>query len=89
MQIYFSYRKCKLADNRNNTLSMSTIMCLNIMDYLTDEVNTMCILYGQSEKMISNKQMTQTNCKTSLQLHQYKKHNGLSHHKVLQILLTQ
>ena len=53
MKIYFSYRKFKLAGNKNNTSSMSSIMCLTTMDYLTDEVNTMCILYGQPEKMIS------------------------------------
>ena len=50
MKIYFSYRKFKLAGNKNNTLSMSSIMCLITMDYQTDEVNTMCILYGQSEE---------------------------------------
>ena len=35
MYMHSSYRKCKLAGNRNNT-------CLTTMDYLTDEVNTMC-----------------------------------------------
>ena len=50
MYMHFSYTKCKLAGNRNNTLSMSSIMCLTTMDYLTDEVNTICILYGQSEE---------------------------------------
>ena len=32
----FSYRKGKLAGTRNNTLSMSPIMCLTTMDYLAD-----------------------------------------------------
>ena len=53
MWMALSYRKCKLAGNRNNTFSMSSIMSLITMDYLTDEVNTMCIQYGQSEEMIS------------------------------------
>ena len=51
-QIYLniSYRNSKLADNRNNTLSMSSIMCITTMDYPTDEVNTICILYNLSEQ---------------------------------------
>ena len=40
MYVHFLYRKYKLAGNRNNTLSMSSIICLITMDNLTDEVNT-------------------------------------------------
>ena len=47
MYVDFLYRKRKHAGNKKNTLSMSSIICLTTMDnYLTDEVNTMCILYG-------------------------------------------
>ena len=50
MYMHFSYRKCKLQEiETTNTLSMSYIMRLTTMDYLTDEVNTVCILCGQSE----------------------------------------
>ena len=50
MKIYFPYRKFKLAGNKNNTSSMSSIICISTMNYLTDEMNTMCILYDQTEE---------------------------------------